>query len=111
MFLFSKYQTHIFETDTMVRIVFRLVRTHAVKLDSRRPYIQGEVKLQRVRHKIFDQTFQTENNVWTSILIFIPSDPLCIHAILSNDNIATESDIIIQYYLTCVRQNIQSKVF
>ena len=60
MFLFSKYQTHIFETDTMVRIVFSLVRTNAVKLDSRRPYIQGEVKLQRVRHKIFDQTFQTE---------------------------------------------------
>ena len=59
MFFFSKYQTHIF-WNNMVRIVFRLVRTHAVKLDSRRPYIQGEIKLQRVRHKIFDQTFQTE---------------------------------------------------
>ena len=46
--------------DTMVRIVSRLVQTHAVKLGSCRPYIQGEIKLQRARHKIFDQTFQTE---------------------------------------------------
>ena len=60
MFLFSKYQTHIFETDAMVRIVFSLVQTNAVKLDSRRPYIQGEVRLQRVRQKIFDQTSKTE---------------------------------------------------
>ena len=48
-----------------------------------------------------------KNNVWTRILIFIPSDPLYIHAILLNDNIATESHIIIQHYLTCVRQNIR----
>ena len=58
--IFKNTKTHIFETDTMVRIVSRLVQTHAVKLGSRRPYIQGEIKLQRVRHKIFDQTFQTE---------------------------------------------------
>lgn len=77
----------------MVRIVFRLVRTHAVKLDSRRPYIQGEINLQSVRHKIFNQTFQTKNNVWTSLLMFIPSDPPY-----------TCNSVRWWYYITCAKQ-------
>ena len=72
----------------------------------------GHISKGRSNYNVCDTKYLTKhskpkNNVWTSILIFIPSDPLCIHAILSNDNIATESHIIIQYYLTCVRQNIR----
>ena len=62
MFFFSKYQTHIF-WNNMVRIVFRLVQTPAVKLDSRRPYIQGD-----------HITTRATQNIWPNI----PNEKQCL---------------------------------
>ena len=47
----------------MVRIVFRLVQTHAVKLDSRRPYIQGD-----------HITTRATQNIWPNI----PNEKQCL---------------------------------
>ena len=63
MFFFSKYQTHIFFWNNMVRIVFRLVQTPAVKLDSRRPYIQGD-----------HITTRATQNIWPNI----PNEKQCL---------------------------------
>ena len=63
MCLFSHYKTSILKHMSWPELftaMFKATPSNLTLFAPRRPYIQGEVRLPRVRQKIFDQTSKTE---------------------------------------------------